>query len=118
MRGGLDSFKALGFVAKELRLTGGGAKSPVWRQIVADIMNLPVKVPASSEAAAFGGALQALWCLKKTEGNAVSMADLADEHVALDESKTTLPKADNVAAYDEAYKEYSKLVEQLSPLYK
>ena len=118
MRCGLDSFKALGFIAKELRLTGGGAKSPVWRQIVADIMNLPVKVPASSEAAAFGGALQALWCLKKTEGNAVSMADLADEHVALDESKTTLPKADNVAAYDEAYKEYSKLVEQLSPLYK
>lgn len=117
MRGGLDGFKALGFDAKELRLTGGGAKSPIWRQIVADILNLPVKVPVNSEAAAFGGALQALWCLETKAGNKVTMAELADAHVALDESKTTMPIAENVAAYNTAFEEYKKILAQVSPMY-
>ena len=91
MRGGLDGFKALGFAAKELRLTGGGAKSPIWRQIVADILNLPVKVPVNSEAAAFGGALQALWCLETKAGKKVSMAEIADAHVELDEGFIITP---------------------------
>ncbi len=118
MRGGLESFKKLGFVPKELRLTGGGAKSKVWRQIVADILNLPVKVPVSSEAAAFGAALQALWALNKVNGNPTPMESLAKEHIELDETKTTLPNENNVASYDKAFAEYSKLVEQVSPLYK
>jgi len=118
MRAGLDSFKKHGFTPKELRLTGGGAKSKVWRQIAADIMNLPVKVPVSPEAAAFGAALQALWCLKKLQGNPVSMESLAETHVALDESKTTLPDEKNVQEYSKSFEEYKILVNQLSPLYK
>lgn len=118
MRGGLESFKQHGFQPQELRLTGGGAKSAVWRQIAADILNLPVKVPVSSEAAAFGAALQALWCLRKQNGCAVSMESLAAEHVSLDESKTTLPNAENARAYDSSFGEYMKLVNQVSPLYR
>ncbi|MCQ2611713.1 MAG: xylulokinase [Treponema sp.] len=117
MRGGLDSFKKHGFTPKELRLTGGGAKSPVWRQIVADILNLPVKVPVSSEAAAFGAALQALWCSEKAAGKSTTMGELADAHVELDETKTTLPNPANVAAYDKAFQDYSKILNQVSPLY-
>ena len=117
MRGGLEAFRKRGFTPKELRLTGGGAKSPVWRQIVADILNLPVKVPTSSEAAAFGAALQALWCLEKSAGKNVSMEALADSHVELDESKTTNPIAENVKAYDAAFVEYNKILNQVSPLY-
>ncbi|MCQ2598148.1 MAG: xylulokinase, partial [Treponema sp.] len=98
-------------------LTGGGAKSPVWRQIVADILNLPVKVPVNSEAAAFGGALQALWCLETKAGKKVSMAEIADAHVELDESKTTMPIAENVAAYNKAYEDYKVILNQVSPLY-
>ncbi|MCL2138838.1 MAG: xylulokinase, partial [Treponema sp.] len=63
MRMGLETFAKLGFKAKELRLTGGGAKSPLWQQITANVMNLPVRVPASTESAAMGAAIQALWCL-------------------------------------------------------
>jgi xylulokinase len=62
MRIGLEGFNTLGFKAKEIRLTGGGSKSPLWQSIAANVMNLPVRVPASSEAAAMGGAIQALWC--------------------------------------------------------
>ncbi|MCL2270508.1 MAG: xylulokinase, partial [Treponema sp.] len=57
MRIGLEGFNTLGFKAKEIRLTGGGAKSPIWQTIAANVMNLPVRVPARTEAAAMGGAI-------------------------------------------------------------
>lgn len=117
MRGGLDAFRKLGFQPKEIRLIGGGSKSPIWRQIAADIMNLPIRVPALDEAAALGGAVQALWCLKNQDGKC-DIASLCAEHIKLDESKSTNPIAENVAAYDKAYADYSKVVETLSPLYK
>jgi xylulokinase len=48
MRVGLDSFKALGYQAREIRLIGGGSKSPLWRTIAANVTGLPVKVPAGT----------------------------------------------------------------------
>ncbi|MCR5187641.1 MAG: xylulokinase, partial [Treponema sp.] len=115
-RGGLDAFRKLGFQPKEIRLIGGGSKSPIWRQIAADIMNLPIRVPLLDEAAALGGAVQALWCLKNQSGKC-DIAQLCAEHIKLDESKSTNPIAENVAAYDKAYAEYDKIVNTLTPLY-
>lgn len=117
MRGGLDAFRKLGFQPKEIRLIGGGSKSALWRQIAADIMNLPIRVPSLDEAAALGGAVQALWCLKNQSGKC-DIAVLCAEHIKLDESKSANPIPENVAAYDKAYAEYTKVVETLSPLYK
>lgn len=116
MRGGLDAFRKLGFQPKEIRLIGGGSKSPVWRQIAADIMNLPIRVPLLDEAAALGGAVQALWCLKN-QTEKCDIAELCAEHIKLDESKSTNPIAENVKVYDKVYAEYTKIVETLTPLY-
>ena len=116
MRGGLDAFRKLGFQPKEIRLIGGGSKSPVWRQIAADIMNLPIRVPLLDEAAALGGAVQALWCLKN-QTEKCDIAELCAEHIKLDESKSTNPIAKNVKVYDKVYAEYTKIVETLTPLY-
>ena len=124
MRIGLEGFNTLGFKAKEIRLTGGGSKSPLWQSIAANVMNLPVRVPASSEAAAMGGAIQALWCLQKNspnksaDGKKVSIEALADEHVALEGGATVKPEKKDVAAYDKAYAVYSRYLGALSPLYK
>lgn len=118
LRGGLDSFRALGFAPKEIRLTGGGAKSPLWRQMVADILGLPVKIPVASETAAFGAALQALWCREKLDGNSMTMEQICDAHVVLDDSCTVSPCAESVAKYEEAYKEYLKYLDAVMPLYK
>lgn len=117
MRGGLDAFRKLGFQPKEIRLIGGGSKSALWRQIAADVMNLPIRVPALDEAAALGGAVQALWCLKSQSG-ACDIAQLCAEHIKLDESKNADPIAENVAAYDKAYADYQKVVDTVAPLYK
>ena len=116
MRGGLDAFRKLGFQPKEIRLIGGGSKSPLWRQIAADVMNLPIRVPALDEAAALGGAVQALWCLKNMNGKC-DIAQLCAEHIKLDESKSAEPIPENVAAYNKAYEEYNKVLNAVTPLY-
>jgi len=124
MRIGLEGFNELGFKAKEIRLTGGGSKSQLWRSIAANVMNLPVRIPAGTEAAAMGGAIQALWCLLNNsageggkEGK-VSIKDMAEEHVELENSATVTPDEKTVAAYNRIYGDYSRYLGAVSPLYK
>ena len=123
MKIGLERFSQLGFKAREIRLTGGGAKSRLWQNIAANVTNLPVRVPASSEAAAMGAAIQSLWCLKIGSGaksgaksGKASIEALAEEHI---ESGVTIkPEKKIVAAYGKAYETYSRYLGALSPLYK
>ncbi|MDR1400416.1 MAG: xylulokinase [Treponema sp.] len=119
MRIGMEGFSELGFKAREIRLIGGGAKSKIWQNIAANVMNLPVRVPKSDEAAAMGGAIQALWTLlKKDAVPDVSIESLVDEHVVLDGGATATPDQDSVTAYNAAYQEYAKYLSALGPLYK
>jgi xylulokinase len=57
---GLRRMEFLGLKPSEIRLTGGGSKSPAWRQILADIFGYPVVTMQSAEGAALGAAIQAL----------------------------------------------------------
>ncbi|MDR1834564.1 MAG: xylulokinase [Fusobacteriaceae bacterium] len=117
MKGGLLAFQTLGFHAREIRIAGGGSNSPLWRQIAADILNLPVKRPENPEAAAMGAAIQALWCLLKFRGNPQPVSRLTAEHVRIVEEDTCLPDPANVPLYESAYREYEKYLKALSPLY-
>ena len=117
MKLGLNSFQKLGFKALEVRLIGGGANSAVWRQITADILNLPVVIPVTAEAAALGAALQALWCLEKGEGRGGDINKLIDEHVALATDKGCTPHPENVKVYEKVYSDYSRYVEALDGIF-
>ena len=57
---GLRRMESLGLKPTEIRLTGGGSQSPVWRQILADVFGYPVVTMESAEGAALGAAIQAL----------------------------------------------------------
>lgn len=57
---GLRRMESLGLKPSEIRLTGGGSKSPAWRQILADIFGYTVVTMQSAEGAALGAAIQAL----------------------------------------------------------
>lgn len=113
LRYGLDLLRHNGLQGLRIRLIGGGAKSPVWRQIVADIMNTPVICTAHSEAAALGAAIQAAWCRARANGREDSLADLCERCVALDPSSETLPIAANVAANQQVYERYQQHVATL-----
>ncbi|GHU12401.1 xylulokinase [Spirochaetia bacterium] len=122
MRIGLEGFNKLGFKAKEIRLIGGGAKSPLWQSIAANVLKLPVRVPSGGEAAAMGGAIQALWCAQNlglvgAASSGKSIGELVDQHVVL-EGALVEPDGKASAAYDEAYAVYSRYLETLSPLYR
>jgi xylulokinase len=121
MRIGLEGFDKLGFKAKEIRLTGGGSKSALWQSIAANVMNLPVRVPKTAEAAALGGAIQALWTLEGQRNPGAAGYDigaLTDAHVALEGGATVKSDAKSVKAYNAAYEVYSRYLGALSPLYK
>jgi xylulokinase len=55
----MKSMQNLGVTANELRIVGGGSKNRLWRQIIADSFQLPLRFPTEPESAALGGALQA-----------------------------------------------------------
>jgi xylulokinase len=118
MRIGMEGFNKLGFKAREIRLIGGGAKSPLWQNIAANVLKLPVRVPSGGEAAAMGGAIHALWCLSNAGAiaEAKSIGELVDRHVVLEGA---LVECDGKAAsaYDEAYGVYSGYLDALRGLY-
>ena len=101
MNYGLRRLATLGVKAKQIRATGGGAKSKLWRQIMADVFNAEVVTLKVSEGAAYGAALQALWCWRLERGEKISISDLTDKFVTLNQAETATPKRDAVAAYRE-----------------
>ena len=111
LRRGLDAFARAGQQFKAIRLTGGGAKSPHWRQMVADVFNLPVEVPAQQEGAAFGAAMQALWACMEND----DLPALVHQHLAVDPSLGCTPIAENVAAYRALYQNFLDLLGQQYP---
>jgi xylulokinase len=99
MNYGLRRLAGLGVKAREIRVTGGGAKSPVWRQLMADIFGVPVVGMVEDEGAALGGALQAAWCTSLMDGRKTKLADLTGVVVAPDESTRCQPDRARVARY-------------------
>ena len=55
----LARLEASGVAADNITLSGGGAKSPVWPQMIADMLGRPVKVAAQAESGALGAAMAA-----------------------------------------------------------
>ena len=101
MNYGLRRLAELGVNPKQIRATGGGAKSKVWRQIMADVFNAEVVTLKVSEGAAYGAALQALWCWRRRQDGKVSITDVTDEFVQLNRAETAHPNAKNAAIYRE-----------------
>ena len=56
---GLKKMEGYGVKATEIRVVGGGSKNRLWRRIIADSFQLPLRFPTEPESAALGAALQA-----------------------------------------------------------
>ena len=99
MNYGLRRLGELGVTPTQIRATGGGAKSKIWRQIMADIFNTQVVTLKVSEGAAYGAALQAIWCWRRQQGESVAIEELTDQFVELNTEETAEPDARNVQVY-------------------
>lgn len=106
LRYGLDILKRNGIAPSEIRLIGGGARSQVWRSLVADIFDTQVVCLMEEEAGATGAALQALWCVENVSGQSVSIGDICDRYVRLDESSRLTPDPARASIFEQIYNEY------------
>lgn len=104
MNYGLNRMRELGIKPREIRLTGGGSKSPAWRQIAADIFNVDVACLEIDEGAAFGAALQAMWTYRSQIGERTSIQEITEQYIKVDEKTLASPKPANIKLYSELQK--------------
>jgi xylulokinase len=114
---GLRRLNGLGVRPREIRLTGGGAKSAAWRQIMADVFAVPVVAMKQDEGAALGAALQAAWCAAREQDPRASLPALADRVVALDPKTRCTPRKASAARYRDLQDLQDELSLTLRPLF-
>ncbi|MCY3796574.1 MAG: xylulokinase [Chloroflexi bacterium] len=86
----------------EVRISGGGAKSPIWQRIIADVLAAPLVNVNTTEGGAFGAAILASVA-------AGLFADAASACAAMIQTDETVKVGDHVAAYAERYEIYQSL---------
>lgn len=112
IRFGMDELARLGVDAERIVVTGGGSRSTVWRQMIADICNSPVTPLAQDEGASFGAALHALWVLEGGE-----IHQITRDHVVENEALACLPEKASHQVYADAYSRYRRAVNHMSDFY-
>ena len=111
LRDGLEAARDAGIQVSRSRLCGGGAKSPVWQQILADVLNLELELLETEQGPGLGGAmLAAVGC-----GEYASVREAADAIVRI--TGTVKPDPEAVARYDARYETYRALYPALKPLF-
>jgi xylulokinase len=108
---GLEIIAELGANPRHVRLSGGGARSPFWHRLFADIFNRSVATLETQEGSAYGAALLALI----GTGEYSSAAELCAR--AIREVSTKEPQPDAVALYQKRYRIYRALYPALKPAY-
>jgi xylulokinase len=101
MNYGLQRLAELGVKPREIRVTGGGAKSATWRQIMADTFGVPVVAMVEDEGAALGGAIQAAWAVARQRRPNAKISTFTERLVAKDESTRVKPHKARVRRYQE-----------------
>ena len=111
LRDSLEVARSIGVCPKRTKICGGGAKSPLWRSIIANVMNLKVDTIESEEGPGYGAAiLAAVGC-----GVFGSAEEAAKKLVKV--VSTESPEEKLVARYEERYRQFRKLYPALKGLF-
>lgn len=111
IRDSYEIAKSLGIDVERTKMCGGGAKSPLWRKILANILNLKVDILAVEEGPALGGAmLAAVGC-----GVYSSVEEIAEKIVKVTE--TVEPDLEIVALYDKRYRVFKSIYPSVKDLF-
>ena len=111
MRDSLEVAKSLGIDIKRTTICGGGAKSLLWRKIMANVLNLEVDIIESEEGPGYGGAiLAAVGC-----GEYDSVEEAAKKLVKVVD--TVKPDSELVKKYEKRYKIFRQIYPNLKFLY-
>jgi xylulokinase len=103
MRQGLEVMRSLGTADDEIRATGGGARSPLWLRLQADVYGRPIRRTGVDEGPAYGAAL-----LAGVASGVFANVEEASARVRLRESITE-PDPERAKRYDELYEIFISL---------
>lgn len=110
LRENLEMLKSFGINPKRVHFFGGGAKNPIWNQIIADITGVELVLLEQSECGSLGAAMM----------GAVSMGwydTIADAQLQNKARKIVYPDKSLKETYDKAYERYQKLFKTLIPMF-
>ena len=111
LRDSLEVARSLGNHIERSKICGGGAKSPLWKTMIANIMNMKVDVIESEEGPAMGGAmLAAVGC-----GEYPDVESAADKIVKVVD--TVEPDEALVGKYEERYQKFRKIYPTVKELF-
>ena len=111
LRDSLEVARSLGISIERTKICGGGAKSPLWKKIIANVMNLKVDVIESEEGPGYGGAiLAAVGC-----GEFASVEEAASKLVKVID--TVEPEPELVAKYEERYRKFKQIYPAMKGLF-
>ena len=111
LRDSLEVARSLGIRIERTKICGGGAKSPLWKKIIANVMNVSVDVIESEEGPGYGGAmLAAVGC-----GAFASVQEAAEKLVKV--TDTVEPEAALVAKYEKQYAKFRQIYPALKTLF-
>lgn len=111
IRDSLEVAKSLGIHMERTKICGGGAKSPLWKKIMANVLNMKVDVIASEEGPGLGGAmLAAVACgeYESVEAAAKAIVKVVD---------TIEPDPETAARYEERYQKFVTLYPTVKALF-
>lgn len=111
MRDSLEIARSLGINIKRTTICGGGAKSPLWRKIIANVLNLKVDIIDSEEGPGYGGAiLAAVGC-----GEYQSVEEASDKLVKVID--TISPEKELAEKYEKKYQVFKTIYPSLKSIY-
>lgn len=111
LRDSLEVARKLGIPITRTKICGGGAKSPLWRKIIANVLNLKVDVIEAEEGPGMGGAmLAAVAC-----GAYDSVEDAAAKIVRV--VKTIEPEPELVEKYEDRYRKFAQIYPTVKGLF-
>lgn len=111
LRDSLEVARSLGIKIERTKICGGGAKSPLWKKIIANVMNLKVEVIESEEGPGYGGAILAA----VGSGEFACVEEAAEKLVKVVE--TVEPDAELVDKYEERYQKFTKIYPAVKGLF-
>ena len=111
MRDSLEVARSLGIDVKTSRICGGGAKSPLWRRMIANICNLKLELIELEEGSGYGGAMLA----------AVACGAFPDVETAAEKlvnvAGTVEPEPELAARYEARYQKFRRIYPALKDLF-
>ena len=110
-----DSFevaKSLGIRIERSRICGGGARSPLWRRIMANVLDLPLDLPQTEEGPGYGGAMLAM------VGCGAYPSVQAAAAALVRTTETVFPERELAERYELAYRKFQKIYPAVKDLFR